>query len=304
MCLPGTVEAVRARDEAEGPRVDRRAVLMGAAGAALAAAFPASALANGHGHGHGNGSHRRAQDLTHTFRAGFPIYGNPPVFNPPSRRTLVNIVPDGFYAQEWTFGEHSGTHMDAPGHFITGGRFTPDITPAELMLPLFVVDIRRKAAADPDAMVSVDDIRRAERKHGHVRRGSLVAMDSGWDKRAGSEAAFRNPDSAGVYHFPGFSNDAVEWLIDERQSRRGRRGHAQPRSGELDDLRRALHAARVEPIRARGPGEPRQGEAERRDGIRRRRPVGARLRRPGARLGGLVADGEGPAARRPLPAHL
>lgn len=217
MCLPGTVEAVRARDEAEGPRVDRRTVLAGAAGAALAAAFPARALANGGGHGHGHGSGRRTQDLTHTFRAGFPIYGNPPVFNPPSRRTLVNIVPDGFYAQEWTFGEHSGTHMDAPGHFITGGRHTPDITLAELMLPLFVVDIRRKAAANADAMVSVDDIRRAERRHGHVRRGSLVAMDSGWDARAGSAASFRNPDSSGVYHFPGFSNEAVEWLIDERK---------------------------------------------------------------------------------------
>jgi kynurenine formamidase len=210
MCLPGTVEAVRARDEEER-KFDRRTLLAGAAGAALAASFPAGALAKPP-----RGPLKRTQDLTHVFRAGFPIYGNPPTFHPPSRRTLVNIVPDGYYGQEWTFWEHSATHMDAPGHFIAGGRRTPQITPAELMLPLFVVDIRAKAARNPDAMVTIDDVRRAERGHGRVPKGALVAMDSGWDARAGSAAAFRNPDAAGVYHFPGFSVEAAEWLISER----------------------------------------------------------------------------------------
>jgi len=190
MCLPGTVEAVRARAEEEETRVDRRAVLAGAAGAALAAAFPASALAGRRDHRHDR--RRRTQDLTHTFRAGFPIFGNPPTFHPPARRTLVNVVPDGFYGQEWTFWEHSGTHMDAPGHFIAGGRFTPEIAPEELILPLFVVDVRRKAARNPDHAVTVDDLRRAERKHGRIPKGALVAMDSGWDVRAGSAQTFRN----------------------------------------------------------------------------------------------------------------
>jgi kynurenine formamidase len=212
MCLPGTVEAVRARDEEER-KFDRRTLLAGAAGAALAASFPAGALAKPP-----RGPLKRTQDLTHVFRAGFPIYGNPPTFHPPSRRTLVNIVPDGFYGQEWTFWEHSATHMDAPGHFIAGGRRTPQITPAELMLPLFVVDIRAKAARNPDAMVTVDDVRRTERGHGRVPKGALVAMDSGWDARAGSATAFRNPDAAGVYHFPGFSVEAAEWLILERRT--------------------------------------------------------------------------------------
>ena len=210
MCLPGTVEAVRARD-AEERKVDRRTLLTGAAGAALAASFPASALAKPP-----KGPLKRSQDLTHVFRAGFPVYGNPPTFHPPARRTLVNVVPDGYYAQEWTFGEHSGTHMDAPGHFIAGGRLTPQISPAELMLPLFVVDIRGKAASNPDAVVTVDDVRRAERRHGRLPKGALVAMDSGWDARAGSTTAFRNPDASGVYHFPGFSDDAARWLITER----------------------------------------------------------------------------------------
>ena len=213
MCLPGTVETVRARDEAEGPSLDRRTVLAGAAGAALAAAFPATALAD-RGHGH---RHRHAQDLTHVFRAGFPLYGNPPVFTPVTRRTVVNVVPDGFYGQEWTFWEHSGTHMDAPGHFIAGGRLSPQITLRELQVPLFVVDISGKAATNADAEVTVDDLRRAERRRGHIPRGALVAMYSGWESRVGSQAAFRNADSSGTYHFPGWGGAAVQWLLSHRR---------------------------------------------------------------------------------------
>jgi kynurenine formamidase len=213
MCLPGTVEAVRARDEAEGAsRMDRRTVVAGAAGAALAAALPSRALAH-----HPRGG-RRAQDLTHVFRAGFPIYGNPPTFHPPSKRTLVNIVPDGYYGQEWTFWEHSGTHMDAPGHFVAGGRFSPEITLEELQVPLFVVDISaRVERGDHDAEVTVDDLRRAERRHGHIPKDALVAMYSGWETRVGDQTAFRNPDASGTYHFPGWSGDAVEWLLDRRR---------------------------------------------------------------------------------------
>jgi kynurenine formamidase len=204
-------EAVRARDQEER-KFDRRTLLAGAAGAALAASFPAGALAKPP-----RGPLKRTQDLSHVFRAGFPIFGNPPDFKSPSRRTVVTVEKNGFYGQEWTFWEHAATHMDAPGHFIEGGRLTPQITPAELMLPLFVVDIRAKAARDPDATVTIDDVRRVERRHGRVPKGALVAMDSGWDVRASSEEAYRNPDRAGVYHFPGFSNRAAEWLIDERQ---------------------------------------------------------------------------------------
>ena len=157
MCSPGTAQIVRDQLEAEGtPRVSRRSVLAGAAGAALAASFPASALANG------RGRKQRVCDLTHTFREGFPVFATG---EEPERETIANYATNGFYAQKWTFGEHSGTHMDAPGHFIPGGRLSPDITVPELIIPVVVVDIRKKARRDPNAMVEVDDIRRFERKH-------------------------------------------------------------------------------------------------------------------------------------------
>jgi hypothetical protein len=127
MCLPGTVEAVREQIEKEGvPRVDRRTVLAGGAGAAIAAMFPGTASAQRISAG-------RVENLTHVFTAGFPVFTGAS----PSRTTIANFTPNGFYAQAWTFGEHSGTHLDAPGHFTPGGRLSPDIRPRELILDFF-----------------------------------------------------------------------------------------------------------------------------------------------------------------------
>jgi kynurenine formamidase len=206
MCLPGTAEAVREQREHEGaPRVDRRTVLAGAAAAALAAAFPSAARAV-------RPAKKRFADLTHTFRAGFPVFA----FDPPARETLVTIPSAGFYAQKWTFGEHSGTHMDAPGHFVEGGRLSPEITPQELIVPIVVVDISTRAARDRDTMLLPDDLVRFERGHGRIPEGALVAMDSGWAKKVGDPLLFKGGASFPNYHFPGFSLDAAMWLVEER----------------------------------------------------------------------------------------
>jgi kynurenine formamidase len=206
MCLPGTVEAVREQLESDGsPRVDRRAVLLGGAAAALAAAFPTVAAA-------GRPARKRFMDLTHTFREGFPVFS----FDPPAREALVTIPSGGFYAQKWTLGEHSGTHMDAPGHFVTGGRLSPEITPRELIVPIVVVDISERAARDPDTMLVPDDLVRFERRHGRIPRGALVAMDSGWAAKVNDPLAFKGGASFPNYHFPGFSLDAAMWLVENR----------------------------------------------------------------------------------------
>jgi kynurenine formamidase len=207
MCLPGTVETVREQIEKEGPpRVDRRTILLGGAGAALAAAFPTAAA------GHHRKKRKKLEDLTHTFTAGFPVFS----FDPPKRETLVTIPNAGFYAQQWTFGEHSGTHMDAPGHFVTGGRLSPHITLRELLVPIVVIDISRKAEGNPDATVEVDDLRRFERRHGRIPKGALVAMDSGWAAKVGDPLEFKGGAAFPNYHFPGFGEEAAMWLAERR----------------------------------------------------------------------------------------
>ena len=98
------------RAGARGAAITRRTVLLGGVGAAVAAALPASASPPC------APAKKRFQDPTHVFTEGFPVF----TFDPPARETLVTIPGGGFYAQKWTFGEHSGTHMDAPGHFVVG----------------------------------------------------------------------------------------------------------------------------------------------------------------------------------------
>jgi kynurenine formamidase len=209
MCLPGTAETVRERIETEGlPRLDRRAALLGAAGAAIAAALPVTARA-------APGSAGNVQDLTHVFAEGFPTFGPPP----PDRAPYATYAANGFYSQTWTFHEHSGTHMDAPGHFIPGKRLTPDIPVGDLIAPLAVIDIRRKAARNPDAMVEVSDIRKYERAHGAIPAGALVAMDSGWAAKVDNALAFKGGESFPNYHFPGYSEDAAMFLAQQRNVR-------------------------------------------------------------------------------------
>ena len=208
MCLEATREKVRARVEEEGPRITRRGLLSGmaAAGGALALGIPGVARAS-----HPPAT-RRLQDLTHVFRAGSPVY----TFDSPSRRTLVTIPENGFYAQEWTFAEHSGTHMDAPGHFTLGGRLSPEITPQELMVPVVVVDISARVASNPDAVVTIEDLAAFEHRFGRIPARAVVCMYSGWESRIGSSEAYRNVGPDGRFHFPGFGIDAVEWLLENR----------------------------------------------------------------------------------------
>jgi kynurenine formamidase len=207
MCAPGTVETVRARADAEGIRFDRRTALMAGAGAALSVALPGRAVA-------ARTPTNRLVDLTHVYSEEFPLFLGAPVET--TREVVVTVVPDGFYAQRWSFWEHSGTHMDAPAHFIADGRQSPEITPEELIVPIVVVDISARVPDDADALVMPADLAAFERRHGRIPKGALVAMFSGWEARAGSVEAYRNVGPDGLQHFPGFSPEAVEWLLENR----------------------------------------------------------------------------------------
>jgi kynurenine formamidase len=218
MCVPGTQEAVRAALEAEEqPQrgLSRRAALAAGAGALAAGLVPSTAAA-GHGHGRGRGHSRgrkrgtKLVDLTHTFREDFALYPGSPEGN--ARTTERTIAEHGFYGQQWTFWEHTATHMDVPGHFVAGGRTSDEIALQELIRPLVVVDISERAASEPATEVTEDDLRRYERRHGRIPKGALVAMNSGWDARAADAESFIND-----MQFPGFSGAATSWLLTERR---------------------------------------------------------------------------------------
>jgi kynurenine formamidase len=163
-----------------------------------------------------SGGRHGLRDLTYELTTSFPTFapGEEAV-----RRTLVTIEDDGYYLQEWRIIEHVGTHVDAPGHFTPGGRLAPELKPSELIVPAVVIDIADRAAQDPDTVVTVDDLRAFEHRHGRIPRDAAVLMYSGWGAKVGDADAYRGVDAAGTLHFPGFGAEACEWLLRRRRIR-------------------------------------------------------------------------------------
>ncbi len=128
--------------------------------------------------------------------------------------TIGNPYP--FNVNDLTLSEHTGTHMDAPVHFVNGGETIDQIAPSRFFAPLAVISIESRAARDHDAALSVDDIREWERQHGRLPDGAFVAMSSGWDQRVGDSRQFLNADAEGVLHWPGFSAEAARFLTEQR----------------------------------------------------------------------------------------
>jgi kynurenine formamidase len=195
-----------------GSSVTRRAALFGGAAVAASAALGATAQAGERAPAL-SGKRHGLRDLTYPLTTSFPAFVPG---EEAARRTVVTIEDNGYYMQEWRIIEHTGTHVDAPGHFTLGGRLAPELQPSELIVPAVVIDIAARAARDPDAVVTIEDLRSFERKHGRIPRDAAVLMYSGWGAKVGDPDAYRGTDAAGTLHFPGFDPDACEWLLRRR----------------------------------------------------------------------------------------
>ncbi|MEY8839854.1 cyclase family protein [Cribrihabitans sp. XS_ASV171] len=174
-----------------------------AAGAAISQTVAAPpALAAGHG---------GVVDMTHVYDGDFPTYFGAPGF---SAEQAFNFKEHGFNLVNMTINEHTGTHVDAPLHFSADGQSVDEIPVSNLVCPLCVVHIHEKAANDPDAQVTPDDLRAWISANGEIPDGACVAMHSGWGAKTGSDQ-FRNADGDGTMHFPGFHVEAAQMLIEE-----------------------------------------------------------------------------------------
>lgn len=113
-------------------------------------------------------------------------------------------------------GEHSGTHFDAPHHWITGKDYpdgSTDTIPAQnFVAPVNVIDCSAAAAADADFLLTAEGVKAWEAEHGEIKEGEWVLMRTDWCKRNGDEAAFLNADETGP-HTPGPSADCIQYLM-------------------------------------------------------------------------------------------
>ncbi len=165
----------------------------------------------------------RVVDLTQPLGPDTPVIDLPPQFasSPGFSKETISRYDDKGPAWYWNtihLGEHTGTHFDAPVHWITGkdlANNTLDTIPAaKLVGPACVIDVTREVDESEDFLLTREHVQAWEGEHGKIAAGSWVLMRTDWSKRL-DPAEFLNMREDGP-HAPGFHKDCSQFLARER----------------------------------------------------------------------------------------
>jgi kynurenine formamidase len=156
-------------------------------------------------------------DLTAPLSAKTPILALPEQFGQtwPFALTEISRYDEAGPAWYWnniSTGEHTGTHFDAPIHWVTG-RDRADVSQVptrQLVAPAAVLDYTEQAAADPDFLLEVEHIEAWQQEHGPLPEGGWLLYRTGWDARAQDADAYANAGRT-----PGISIACARWLAEE-----------------------------------------------------------------------------------------
>jgi kynurenine formamidase len=162
-------------------------------------------------------------DLTQPLGPDTPVIGLPPIFasSPGFSMEVISRYDDKGPAWYWNtihLGEHTGTHFDAPVHWITG-RDLPDnrcdtLAARRFIGPACVIDVSQEVAGDPDFLLTVEHVLAWEARHGRIPAAAWVLLRTDWSKRSDPNA-FLNVGADGP-HSPGFHQATSEFLARER----------------------------------------------------------------------------------------
>jgi kynurenine formamidase len=165
----------------------------------------------------------RVVDLTQTLSPRLPQITLPPEVGQcqPFRIEEISRYDErgpAWYWNNFSGGEHTGTHFDAPIHWVTGRNLpnnSVDTIPVRhFIAPACVIDCSAQVRDGPDYLLGVADIERFEAAHGRIPAGSWVLMRTDWSKRS-DPRAFQNFDATGQ-HTPGPGVEAVRMLVEQR----------------------------------------------------------------------------------------
>jgi kynurenine formamidase len=159
-------------------------------------------------------------DLTAPLVASTPILQLPEPFGNtwPFQLEEISRYDDrgpGWYWNNVRTGEHTGTHFDAPIHWVTGRdkQDVAQVPPRRLVGPAAVLDFTRQAQADPDFLLEVEHVQAWQEEHGPLPEGGWLLYRTGWDARSHAQRDFLNADEAGP-HTPGVSVACARWLAE------------------------------------------------------------------------------------------
>lgn len=162
-------------------------------------------------------------DLSQPLEPGTAVIQLPPEFGKswPFRLEEISRYDNrgpAWYWNNFSCGEHTGTHFDAPVHWVTGKDYphnaTDTIEASRFIAPACVIDASREVAANPDFLLTPRHVEAWEQTHGRIEPGSWVLMRTDWSRR-GNADAFLNIKEDGA-HVPGPHPDLVPFLARER----------------------------------------------------------------------------------------
>jgi kynurenine formamidase len=163
----------------------------------------------------------RLLDLTQPLSERTPILVLPEPFanTPGLSREPISRYDDAGPAWAWdtlTLGEHVGTHFDAPIHWISGrdGEDVASVPPTRLVGPAVMIDKSAEAEADPDYVLTIDEVRAFEAEHGELPAGGWLLLRTGWDARAHDQDLFVNVEGDRS-RTPGIDVECARWLAEE-----------------------------------------------------------------------------------------
>ena len=165
----------------------------------------------------------RVVDLTETLEPGFPTIILPPELGQswPFRSEEISRYDErgpAWYWNNFSCGEHTGTHFDAPIHWVSGkdlpNNATDTIPVENFIAEACVLDCSRECEDDPDFLLTIDFVEAWEAEHGEIPPRAWVLMRTDWSKRR-DPVAYLNMLEDGQ-HTPGPDEEVVPWLIGER----------------------------------------------------------------------------------------
>ena len=170
-----------------------------------------------------NSGRIKVVDLTQPLGVDTPVIDLPPMFatSPGFTFETISAYDDKGPAWYWNvihLGEHTGTHFDAPVHWITGKDYannSTDTIPARRFVgPACVIDVTSEVAQYEDFLLTRQHVLAWEGEHGKIPPGAGVVLRTDWSKRVGRDA-FLNIKADGP-HSPGWHKDCVQFLAQER----------------------------------------------------------------------------------------
>jgi kynurenine formamidase len=134
----------------------------------------------------------------------------------------ATIERDGYFTRNFWMLEHYGTHLDAPAHFPPGKTTVDEIPAHKLIGPCVLLDVsngnRRADSDETDYRLPVSRVKEWEARNGNIPAGAIVLLRTGCAAHWNDADRYRGIDAAGSMHFPGFSVEAVQYLISKRIS--------------------------------------------------------------------------------------